>query len=276
MAPLSPIDPRRVARGFSDVLLRYVVRPTRGMFEHGHENLGLPDYVRLGVRLGVRGGFALFVRFLRAVIELFRLRRAHFSDAARALRAEHERRVELLAEATRIGMDRLRALAALQSPPVTRSIRGILASVLLDRLALGLAATVLLVVTGAVGAYHGQFLVASGLVLVAWPFAHWQLARQRKIDPAEEMFERAHHLARLLPAAFVVMGHTHTPVQQPIADGAATYINLGAWAEDEPSSPGDTSAQAPRTHLVIHIEGGRAVADLRTWEPTGPRRFTGV
>ena len=30
MAPLSPLDPRRIARGFTDVFLRYVVRPTRG------------------------------------------------------------------------------------------------------------------------------------------------------------------------------------------------------------------------------------------------------
>ena len=38
MLPLSPLDPRRIARGFSEVLLRFVVRPTRGLREHGHEN----------------------------------------------------------------------------------------------------------------------------------------------------------------------------------------------------------------------------------------------
>lgn len=275
MAPLSPTDPRRVERGFSDVLLRYVVRPTRGMFEHGHEDLGLGDYIRFGARLGARGAFALFARFFHAVVELFRLRRAHFSEAARALRAEHERRMLLLAEATRIGIDRLHALAALQSPPVTRSIRGILASVLLDRLALGLAASLLLVITAALGAWHGQFLFASALVAIAWPFAHWLLARQRTLDPAAEMFERAHHLARLLPAALIVMGHTHTPQQQAMA-GGTTYINLGAWTEDEPTSPGKATVPAPRTHLVVHIAQGHAVADFRTWSPDGPRRFTGV
>lgn len=272
MAPLSPLDPRRVARGFSDVLLRYVVRPTRGMFDHGHERMGAIDYVRFGVGLGARGAWALFVRFARAVIELFRLRRAHFSEAAQALRAEHERRMELLAEATRIGRDSVRALAALQAPPVTRSIRGILASVLLDRLALGLAASISMIVFAALGAWHGQFLVALALVAIAWPLAHWQLARARKIDPADEMLDRAHHLARLLPAAFVVMGHTHTPTFRPIGHGA-TYVNLGAWAEEEPSSPGAAAEEAPRTHLVLHIEDGRPVADLRTWSPTGPRRY---
>ena len=40
MAPLSPMDPKRIARSFWDVLLRWVVRPTRGMPEYGHERMG--------------------------------------------------------------------------------------------------------------------------------------------------------------------------------------------------------------------------------------------
>ena len=39
-------------------------------------------------------------------------------------------------------------------------------------------------------------------------------------------------MARLFPAAFIVMGHTHLPERQPTAEHA-TYVNLGAWAEDE-------------------------------------------
>ena len=37
MSPLSPFDPRRIARNFSDTLLRFVVRSTHGMKEHGHD-----------------------------------------------------------------------------------------------------------------------------------------------------------------------------------------------------------------------------------------------
>jgi hypothetical protein len=53
MAPLSPIDPRRITRGFCDVLLRYVVRPTRGMSESGHEHVGLAHYLQFGANLGL-------------------------------------------------------------------------------------------------------------------------------------------------------------------------------------------------------------------------------
>jgi UDP-2,3-diacylglucosamine pyrophosphatase LpxH len=268
MAPLSPFDPRRVMRGFCDVLLRYVVRPTAGIREGGHEHMGAMDYIVIGARLGVRGMATLGMRFTSAVVELFRLRRAHLSDATRALRAEHERRMGLLAEATQIGIERLRALARLQAPPVTRSIRGILASVLLDRLALALFCSILLVVLGVLGLRAGHFALAATSIACGWVLGHRYLAKQRQLDPAEHMADRASQLARLLPAAFVVMGHTHAPVEREVADGAATYINVGAWAEEEPEE-----GSAPRTHLVITVHEGKPVGELRTWSGEGPRKY---
>jgi UDP-2,3-diacylglucosamine pyrophosphatase LpxH len=268
MAPLSPLDPRRVARGFCDVLLRYVVRPTQGLRESGHERLGVMSYVSIAMHLGFRGMTRLGLRFAGAVLELFRLRRAHLSGAAQALREEHERRMGLLAEAKRIGIERLRALAALQVPPVTRSIRGILASVLLDRLALALACSILLVVTGVIGIFHAHFFLASACIAGGWVLGHHYLAKQRQLDPGEQMADRASKLIRLLPAAFVVMGHTHTPVERPIAGGAATYINVGAWAEEAPDE-----GSAPRTHLVITVRDGKPTAELRTWSAEGPKRY---
>jgi UDP-2,3-diacylglucosamine pyrophosphatase LpxH len=268
MAPLSPLDPRRVARGFCDTLLRFVVRPTSGLRESGHETMGLLGYIALGARLGLSGMAKLGMRFFEAVIELFRLRRAYLTDAARALREEHERRMALLAEATRIGIERVRALAALQVPPVTRSIRWILASVLLDRLALALLCSFLLVVTGVIGMFHAHFFFASASILGGWVLGHRYLAKQRNLDPGEQMAERATQLVRLLPAAFVVMGHTHTPTEKPIGDGQATYINLGAWAEEEPDE-----GSAPRTHLVISVRDGKPIAELRTWSAEGPKRY---
>jgi UDP-2,3-diacylglucosamine pyrophosphatase LpxH len=270
MAPLSPLDPRRVARGFCDVLLRYVVRPTQGIRESGHETMGVLSYVALGMKLGIGGMVRLGLRFAEAVIELFRLRRAYLTDAARQLREEHERRMGLLAEAKRIGIERVRALAALQVPPVTRSIRGILASVLLDRLALALLCSIMLVATGVVGMFHhASFFFVSACIAAGWIIGHHYLSKQRQLDPAEQMADRASQLIRLLPAAFVVMGHTHTPIEKTIGGGAATYINVGAWAEEEPEE-----GSATRTHLVIRVQDGKPVAELRTWSGDGPRRFS--
>ncbi len=274
MAPLSPFDPRRIARNFSDTLLRFVVRSTRGMKEHGHDGKGMGDYIAFAVGLGLRGLVKLGLDFARAVIELFRLRRAYFTDAARILREEHERRIAMLAEATRIGIDRLRALAALQVPPVTRSIQGILGSVLLDRLALALAAVMMLLVVAVIGARHGHFLWAGLTVLVAWRLLHRYLAKQRKIDPDDQLVERAAHLAKLFPAAFVVMGHTHVPMRVPVNAGEATYINVGSWAEEEAEDPAH-AYRAARTHLVIEHGATGPHAQFLAWSSEGPRSFVG-
>jgi len=281
MAPLSPADPRRLSRSFSDVLLRWVVRPTRGVPEYGHEGLGLIDYVTMGLGMGAGGVVRLGVRFFAAVLELFRVRRASFSQAARTLREEHERHVATLASATRLGIERLRALAALQVPPVTRSARKILASVLLDRLAVGFAAVMLAASLVPVARHHPWAWPLLGAILGAWILAHRFLSAQRvawfgaKLDNDEMLVERAGHLAKLFPAAFVVMGHTHVPVQAPVADGSATYVNVGSWHEPEPGPNAAHPYRAARTHLVIHpaAEGNAPKAEFLAWGSTGPREF---
>jgi UDP-2,3-diacylglucosamine pyrophosphatase LpxH len=277
MAPLSPGDPRRIARSFSDVLLRWVVRPTGRVPEYGHERMGVVDYVLLGASLGTGGVLRLLMRFVSAVVELFRLRRAHLSEAAHALREEHERRMALLAEKTRVGVERLRALAALQVPPVTRSVRKILASVLLDRIGVGVAASAAIVALAIAGRHRAWPWGLVAVVAVAWVWTHRRLTVQRrewfgeKLDNDAILVERAGHLARLFPAAFVVMGHTHTPAMVPVAKGAATYVNVGSWHEAEPT--GNNGFRAARTHLVIHPNDDGPTAEFLAWSPEGPRRF---
>lgn len=268
MSPLSPLDPRRVARGFSDILLRFVVRPTRGMREHGHEHVGLGHYLAFGAQLGMSGMVKLGIAFSRAVAEMFRLRRAHLSDAAKALRAEHEVRVARLASVTRLGVGRLRSLLSLQAMPITSTVAGIMRSVLLDRLAVAVLALLTLAVLAVSGGFSwGRAGVAGGVVL-AWTLLHVYFSRQRTVDPTEHLVDRATQLAKLFPAAFVVMGHTHVPAAVPA--GAATYINVGSWAEEaeEPSAP---AYRAARTHLVIHVRNQRAEAEFCTWEDSGPQ-----
>jgi len=276
MAPLSPADPRRVARAYCDTLLRFIVRPM-GLSEHGHEHVGMLHYIRLAGRLGLSGAVRIGVRFLRAVAELFRLRRAYVSQTAAILKEEHEARIARLAEATRIGADRLRALLSLQAPPLGRSIRGILAGVLLDRVALALAAALACVALALYGSFHGHAIWGLAGVVVAWSVLNRLLSRQRNVDPAENMIERAGRLASLFPAAFVVMGHTHVPVV--VSAGPATYVNVGSWAEDDgddgastpPDDDRDSSPyRAARTHLVIHVRADGAEAQFCTWKDTGP------
>ncbi len=277
MAPLSPRDPRRIARSFSDVLLRWVVRPTRGVPEYGHERMGIVDYLRLGGRLGARGIVRLVARFAGAVVEMFRLQRASLSDAAATLREEHERRMAALAARMRVGLERLRALAALQVPPVTRSTSKILAGVLLDCLAVAVAAPLAMAFLAFFAGRSVWGWGAIGAVATGWGLAHRHLTRRRRawfgehLDNDATLVERAGSLARLFPAAFVVMGHTHTPAVVPVADGAATYVNVGSWHEAEAAG----AHRAARTHLVIHPADSGPTAEFLAWGPDGPRRFEG-
>jgi len=276
MAPLSAADPRRMARSVSDVLLRFVVRRTRGMHEYGHDAHGIGHYVTFATKLGAGGLLQLVARFAGAIRELLRLRHELLSGAASRLRKEHDGAMALLAQATRVGIERIHALAALQVAPLTRTVGGILASVLLDRLALGFAAVVTVFVVGLLTATHAMHSWwAAPCLVVAWALGDRRLARRRIALPEKRMIESAAHLARLFPAAFVVMGHTHTPARIEINDGTATYINLGSWAEEEgdEGEPVDEIYRATRTHLVIHPKDQGAVAEFLAWDGGGPRPF---
>jgi len=95
-----------------------------------------------------------------------------------------------------------------------------------------------------------------------------------KLDNDETLVERARHLARLFPAAFVVMGHTHTPARVAVAEGTATYVNVGSWHEAELSgADGETKFRAARTHLVIHPAPSGPTAEFLGWSPAGLHRF---
>ncbi len=274
MHPVSPADGTRTSRSLSDVLLRYVVRPTRGLSQTGHDVAGILDYVRFGLRLGASGMAALALRFVRAVAVLVAIHREHVGLAADWVRKEHDRKMRLLGEAKAIGIERLRALASLSRPPVTRSVTLLLASVMLDRIVVAAAAAGLLAAAVVYGGDLAEKLLSVGLVgLVAVVVAvTWGRVR-RSVDASAELRGTAQQLAGLFPAAFIVMGHTHLPEVTPVSATGVTYVNLGAWAEEEPDSNDATRLPATRTHFVIcHGEGG-ALGELLQWGADGPERF---
>jgi UDP-2,3-diacylglucosamine pyrophosphatase LpxH len=272
--PVLPSDPRRSQRSLSDILLRYVVRPTRGMLETGHDTMSAIDYLRFGARLGVRGLLKLGQRFASAIAALIAIWRGHFGEAAAWVSAEHERKMALLAEARQISLIRLKALASLQRPPVTRSLIRILAGVMIDRVAITVAAVLalgwMLVArwTPLLGLEVGAAVLL--LALVGWL---WRRARGA-LDASEALRERAARVASVFPAAFVVMGHTHLPEIAKARDGDVTYVNLGAWAEEE-TADSAIAHPASRTHLVVEYVDGQPRAALLSWNgDQGPQRFS--
>jgi UDP-2,3-diacylglucosamine pyrophosphatase LpxH len=275
ITPVSPLDERRLSPGFTDVLLRFVVHRTAGIRQCDHDTMGVVDYIAFAAKLGFRGGLELFLHYLRAIFELFHLRRVALSNAARALCAEHDRRITHLANAMRIDVRRLRALVALQARPVTNSVRGIMASLLVDEIVVALLALAALTILGLVGfRSHAVLFAAWSAILGAWFAAHRYLSKTRQVDPQGALAARAGALGQLFPAAFVVMGHTHVPVRTAVGDGRTTYVNTGSWAEDASPRPDEPiTHRAARTHLVIRVRDTGPEAELLTWSPAGPAPF---
>jgi hypothetical protein len=238
--------------------------------EGGHEKKGVLDYLRFGFSLGVRGAFGLLKRFVDANRALFSLWRDHVGRAKRS-RREHDRRVRRLSVAYRISVRRLRALMRLQRKPATASLGAIASSLMLDRLALGTLAVVAFVTLFAFR-QHWTFLAPGMLAFAAVLLVcrHLWLVRHTP-EPSAELRERSALVARLFPAAFVVMGHTHLPEMKPTA-AHATYVNLGAWAEEESADGSPPALPATRTHLVLTV-GETPSAELRIWDADGPRPF---
>lgn len=278
LSPVSPRDPRRVERGFSETLLRSIVRRTPGLKEHGHEERGLTSYIGWGLGLGLAGSWGLVRRFFETIAELVHIQRAYGTARGAELAREHERHLDAMAERTGVGGDKLRRLAALHSPPISSTLLGVLGSVMLDRLAVGLVMTIAATVTlilWRLGVTGGATPWILGGVALAWVALHVALSRARgSVDPAAEMRRRVKDIAELFPAPYVVMGHTHVPVVHEVAD--VTYINVGGWSEEAPDPSEPKPYRAPRTHLVIHDHPEGPSAHLHAWHPTeGPRPHGG-
>jgi UDP-2,3-diacylglucosamine pyrophosphatase LpxH len=260
LSPVSPYDRRRIGYSFSDILMRYVVRPTRGMGTSGHDGKTMAHYVRMAFAMGLGGALRLGHRYGRAVLAMVRAWREDVSERGRALRAEHERQMAELGERVRLSADKLRALAALSATPVTRGFFAILRSVFLDLAAAIAGSAVLITVLLATGLVPAAYLLPLTAVLAGGIFT-W-MKSSKVIDQCAALRTGARRVAELLPARFVVMGHTHAPVMEAIAQGV-TYVNLGGWAVDDLDI--EHAAAASCTHLVIRQKDGVPHAELRRW-----------
>jgi UDP-2,3-diacylglucosamine pyrophosphatase LpxH len=264
--PVCPRDPQRSWRSLSDILLRFVVRPTQGLTEVGHETARLLDYLRFAMRLGIRGMVGLGARFARAVAAATGTWWEHSSRAAAVIKHEHERRLSDLAARSRMSLAKLRELAALQAPPITRNLAKLLSSVMVDRVVVALAIPLGALLAGALMRdWSEKILLAVALgAAVSLLGLLWYKMRSA-IDTTAELRASALRIAQVLPAAFVVMGHSHVP--ERVMSSGSTYVNLGAWAEQDHDGVFAQGSPPSRTHLVIHESEGMATAKLLVWNP---------
>ena len=88
--------------------------------------------------------------------------------------------------------------------------------------------------------------------------------------PHDSLGQGARRIAELFDARWIVMGHTHQPVSQQMANGA-TYVNLGSWGQDDP--PDERVAHHAPLQSFLLIDrgpGGREAKLLRWIDGEGP------
>jgi UDP-2,3-diacylglucosamine pyrophosphatase LpxH len=263
LEPVSPLDPRRISWAFSDILLRFVCRPTPGLSSEGHDGNGFMHYLGIAWSLGFRGGARLFYRYVRAIARAVRGWWSHLGEGASKIRDAHERNMKELAQQKRIGLERLKALSALWPAPITRELMGVFRSVFVDRI-VG-AALLTLIVTAAFVFLPLPWAIGAAIFAATLCVAYlWRSARRRvhDVEPEPAMRRAARKIAELFPTRFVVMGHTHVPRMEAL-DAVTTYVNLGGWAVDDLDGH---AHEAPRTHLVIRWIDGEPVARLYRWK----------
>ncbi|HKC61744.1 MAG TPA: hypothetical protein VKB92_16770 [Myxococcales bacterium] len=144
-----------------------------------------------------------------------------------------------------------RQLLAIASRPAEESLFDSMQLFYLDRAVLavlGLLGAFLLV-----GAAHGLWAKLAAAVATGIGFAALNavLARRRRTDAHPMLQQAARRVAQLFDVKYVVMGHSHRVVDEPIGSGAR-YLNLGSW----------TNARIGFPHVVV--EDG--VAELRYWK----------
>ena len=146
-------------------------------------------------------------------------------------------------------------LIAIASRPAEQSLFDSMQLFYLDRMLLALlslgAAWSLSATT------HGFWARAGVLTGVGIVFAGLNalLGGKRRTDAHPMLLQAARRVAQVFDVRYIVMGHSHRPIEQAVGNGAR-YFNLGAWTKGSEGFP----------HVCVE----HGVAELRRWRLPAP------
>ena len=265
LLPTCPLDPGRIRPVPFSVLLRNVARPTRGLSTARYEHGSFGCYFGLLLALGLSGSLQIAVRFARATTRLVGTWVLHMQGEGQRRRHQLCMRKARFAARENVPPERLRELEQLYVRPAAHSLSFVLRSLYLDRV-LALALALLCVGSAALLARYRDAVESVLCALPAALLASYAcIGIDRGISPTRGMQTGAARIAALFSARWVVMGHTHQPVVQALADGAQ-YVNLGHWGEDDLPEERGESATTSCTYLHLRLDGGTYRGELMRWD----------
>lgn len=263
------LDPRRP--GGDDLVMnvdnagaRYVANRVAA-----EETWSMAGYLRFGAGLGLRGFIRLataYAKFLAAMLAAWRHGKAR-PRVMQERRDSHHARLRSLARQWSVPEETLLALDQERRRPVVGHLRRLLSVLMLDRvvlystaIAVGIIALVQLRMPYGAASAAGAMVSALGIIRV--------LSRDRLRDPAIVLAQAGARIFRHVDARFVVFGHTHEPVAEPVGEGR-TYFNTGTWV-----ASGRPGLVRSFTHLVVRRRESGLTAELCQWRDGMSRAFT--
>ncbi len=246
---------------------RYVTSYVREAESHSQEDWSFMGYLEFGLSIGARGALKLLRGYYMFAAKLIEASRAVSRERAAKVKVEgeHTARLRDLAQRWSLPVETLLQLDDLRRRPVVGHMRRLLSILMVDKLLVFVPAILIaLVCVLTMGMFWGGLAAVSTLLLAK--LAAWWNSRGRIIDPAAHLEIMSERVLKRVDARYVIMGHTHGPVQRVFDQGS--YFNTGTWLPG--GKPGLLSAF---THVVIRQVKGELRAELCQWRDGDSRPF---
>ena len=268
---LDPVAPQgdQIVMNVGAAGMRYV----SNQFEAGHagdaDDWTAWEYVRWSFAKGARGLWRIAKGYFHMVVGMLTMWRIFMRqpEAVEARRLTHRERLRDLAAQVKLSEETLLAVENLRRRPIVTNLLAVVMAVMLDRLLVVIAAT-LLVLTSVLALPWLWAGAAVASVLALAFGANLVLSRRRDVDTTAKMRAVPEQIRRHVRAPFVVFGHSHKPVALEL-EGGGWYFNTGAWVATE-------KLGLPRafTHVLIRHSAQGPLAALRQWRDGGSHEFT--
>ncbi len=248
---------------------RYVTNAVEEADPHSHDAWSFRGYLSFGLGLGVRGTLRLvhaYHKFATVLLATYK-RHAKPSSENRERRDRHDQRVRELAAAWELPEETLRSMAGFHRRPIIRDLPRLSRLVMLDTMLIAFGGIALAGLAALLLPAPLSLAVVALIGLSAWGAARWS-SRYRSTDPSVPLQVLPERMLRHVDARYIVFGHTHRPVAQPL-DGGHWYFNTGTWV---PS--GKPGLLRVFTHLVIRHTDAGSRAELCQWRDGASREFS--
>ena len=260
---LNPVAPKKeeIVLNVGAAGMRYVANHFQTDHASGQEDWTFLGYVMWSLQKGARTLGRIGKAYFWMAIRLLTAWRVFVKqpEAVEARRLTHRERLRALATQCQLSEETLAAIDELRRRPIIQNFAALIMALMLDRLLVFSAATLLILVFVLALPWLWALGAVAGVVGTTYGVSRWLAGRRVSIDPIEKMKAVPRLIRRHVRAPFVVFGHSHDPAAVELGDGG-WYFNTGTWVATE--KPGLLNSF---THVLIRHGDEGPQAHLCQW-----------